>query len=81
MKNEVTWGVIFGVIGVILVSFAISFLCTAAIVALLCWGLPAIGITTIGTWTIAFSWKLVLIVSFVLGLLRGIFSTKVTVNK
>lgn len=72
---------IFAIIGVILASFILSFLCTAAIVALLCWGLPAIGITTIGTWTIAFSWKLVLIVSFVLAILRSIFSTRVTVNK
>ena len=76
MKN-----VIFAIIGIILVSFVVTFLCTAAIVALLCWGLPAIGITTIGTWTIAFSWKLVLIVSFILAVLRGIFSARVTVNK
>ena len=76
MKN-----VVFAIICVILVSFIISFLCTAAIVALLCWCLPAIGITTIGTWTIAFSWKLVLIVSFVLTILRSIFSARVTVNK
>ena len=72
---------IFAIIGVILASFILSFLCTAAIVALLCWGLPAIGITTIGTWTIAFSWKLVLIVSFILAILRSIFSARVTVNK
>lgn len=74
-------GTIFAIIGVILISFILSFLCTAAIVALLCWGLPAIGITTIGTWTIAFSWKLVLIVSFILAILRSIFSARVTVNK
>lgn len=74
-------GTIFAIIGVILFSFILSFLCTAAIVALLCWGLPAIGITTIGTWTIAFSWKLVLIVSFILAILRSIFSARVTVNK
>lgn len=74
-------GTIFAIIGVILASFILSFLCTAAIVALLCWGLPAIGITTIGTWTIAFSWKLVLIVSFILAILRSIFSARVTVNK
>lgn len=72
---------IFAIVCVILFSFIISFLCTAAIVALLCWGLPAIGITSIGTWTIAFSWKLVLLVSFVLAILRSIFSTKVTINK
>ena len=74
-------GTIFAIVGVIIASFILSFLCTAAIVALLCWGLPAIGITTIGTWTIAFSWKLVLIVSFILAILRSIFSARVTVNK
>ena len=72
---------IFAIVGVILFSFIISFLRTAAIVALICWGLQAIGITAIGTWTIAFSWKLVLIVSFVLAILRSIFSTSVTVKK
>lgn len=74
-------GTIFAIIGIILISFIISFLCTAAIVALLCWGFPAIGITSIGTWTIAFSWKLVLIVSLILTILRSIFSARVTVNK
>lgn len=72
---------IFAIIGIILASFILSFLCTAAIIALLCWGLPAIGITAIGTWTITFSWKLVLIVSIVLAILRSIFSSHVTVNK
>ena len=72
---------VFAIIGVIIASFIISFLCTAAIVAVLCWCLPAIGITTIGTWTIAFSWKLVLLVSFILAILRSIFSARVTVNK
>ena len=32
------------VLGIFLLSFAISFLCTAAIVWLLCWALPLIGI-------------------------------------
>lgn len=76
MKN-----IIFAAICIILISFIVSFLCTAAIVALLCWGLPAIGITSIGAWTIAFSWKLVLLISFLLAILRSIFSMKVTVNK
>ena len=72
---------VFAIIGVIIASFIISFLCTAAIVAVLCWCLPAIGITTIGTWTIAFSWKLVLLVSFILAILRSIFSARAAVNK
>ena len=72
---------IFAIVGVILISFILSFFSTAAIVAILCWGLPVIGITSIGTWTIAFSWKLVLLVSCLLTILRSILSTKVTVNK
>lgn len=81
MKNEVTWGAIFAIIGIVLFAFIISFLGTAAIVAILCWGLPALGITTIGTWTIAFSWKLVLVVAVILTILRSIFTTTVRTSK
>lgn len=69
------------VLGIFMLSFAISFLCTAAIVLLLCWALPLIGITTIAGWTVAFSWKLVLIIAIILAILRSIFSSRVTVNK
>ena len=58
----------------ILLSLAISFLLTSGLIWLLCWLLPAIGITAIGTFTIAFSWKLALAVWIILGLLRSIFS-------
>ena len=53
----------------------ISFLITAGLVWLLCWLLPAIGITTIGTFTIVFSWKLALAIWLVIALLRSIFSS------
>ena len=69
------------VIGIIVASFAISFLVTAGLVAIICWGLPLIGIATIGTWTVAFSWKLVVIVAVVMTLLRSIFSVSVKTNK
>ena len=69
------------VLGIFLFSLAISFLCTAAIVWLLCWALPLVGITAIAGWTIAFSWKLVLIIAIILAILRSIFSAHVTVNK
>ena len=58
----------------ILLSLAISFLLTSGLIWLLCWLLPAIGITAIGTFTIVFSWKLALAVWIILGLLQSIFS-------
>lgn len=58
----------------ILLSLVISFLLTSGLIWLLCWLLPAIGITAIGTFTIAFSWKLALAIWIILALLRSIFS-------
>lgn len=58
----------------ILLSFAISFLLTSGFVWLLCWLLPALGITAIGTFVIVFSWKLALAVWIVLLLLRSLFT-------
>ena len=58
----------------ILLFLAISFLLTSGLIWLLCWLLPAIGITAIGTFTIAFSWKLALAGWIILGLLKSIFS-------
>lgn len=58
----------------VLLYLVISFLLTSGLVWLLCWLLPAIGITAIGTFTIAFSWKLALAVWIILALLRSIFS-------
>lgn len=58
----------------ILLSLAISFLLTSGFVWLLCWLLPALGITTIGTFVIVFSWKLALAIWIILVLLQSIFS-------
>lgn len=58
----------------ILLSFAISFLLTSGFVWLLCWLLPALGITAIGTFVIVFSWKLALAIWIVLLLLRSLFT-------
>lgn len=58
----------------VLLYFAVSFLLTSGLIWLLCWLLPAIGITAIGTFTIAFSWKLALAIWIILALLRSIFS-------
>ena len=58
----------------VLLYLAVSFLLTSGLIWLLCWLLPAIGITTIGTFVIVFSWKLALAVWIILALLRSIFS-------
>lgn len=58
----------------ILLSLAVSFLLTSGLVWLLCWLLPALGITAIGTFVIVFSWKLALAVWIVLLLLRSLFT-------
>ena len=58
----------------ILLSLAVSFLLTSGLVWLLCWLLPALGITTIGTLVIVFSWELALAVWIVLLLLRSLFT-------
>ena len=57
----------------ILLSLAVSFLLTSGLVWLLCWLLPALGITAIGTFVIVFSWKLVLVIWIILALLSFIF--------
>ena len=67
------------IIGIILLIYAISFGITAGLVWLITWGLVKIGITTLFGWTVAFSWPLVIVVSAVIAILKGIFS--VTVKK
>lgn len=62
-----------GVILLILLSLAVSFLATSGLVWLLCWLLPALGITAIGTFVIVFSWKLALVIWIILALLGAIF--------
>ena len=57
----------------VLVCLGIDFLFSAGVVWLLCWLLPAIGIVSIGSFVIAFSWKLVLVVWLIVAILRSIF--------
>lgn len=59
---------------IVILSLALSFLLTAGLVWLTCWLLPALGVATIGTLTIVFSWKLAFLVWLILLLLRSIFS-------
>ena len=65
----------------ILTVLAVGFLIEAGLVALFCWALPMIGITTIGSWTVAFSWPLVIAVWVVSSILGGIFKSNVEVRK
>ena len=57
----------------ILLYLVISFLIVSGLVWLLCWLLPALGITAIGTFVIMFSWKLALAIWIILLLLSTIF--------
>ena len=60
-----------------LVFMGISFLFTSGLVWLLCWLLPAIGVATIGSFAIVFSWKLALVVWLILAILRSVFKVVV----
>lgn len=65
-------------VGLLIGTFAVSFLIWGGIVWLLCWALTAIGIVSICGWTVAFSWKLVLIVAIVYTILHSIFSPTIS---
>lgn len=54
----------------------LDFLFTAGLVWLLCWLLPAIGIVSIGSFVITFSWKLVLAVWLIVVILHSVFGRK-----
>ncbi len=59
---------------ILILSLAISFLFTSGLVWLICQLFSALGVATIGTLAIVFSWKLALLVWLILLLLRSIFS-------
>lgn len=59
---------------ILILSLAFSFLFTSGLVWLICQLFSALGVATIGTLTIVFSWKLALLVWLLLLLLRSIFS-------
>lgn len=62
------------VIGLYLVTlvicFALSLLIWGGITWVAVWALTSMGVTTIGSWTVAFSWKLVILIALVFSLLR-----------
>lgn len=75
MKNRFNNVGVLATIFIIVAICGISFLIVAGICALLCWALPAIGITAIGAWTVAFSWKLALVVWLAMFLLKSCLTT------
>ena len=68
---------LFVIIG-LLIGFGLAFLINAATVWIIVTLLKAIGITMIGTWTVAFSWPLVLLFTIITMVIRGILSITIT---
>ena len=62
----------------LLIGFGLAFLINAVTVWIIVALLKAIGITMIGSWTVAFSWPLVLLFTIITMVIRGIFSIKIT---
>ena len=62
---------------IVLAVFAINLLIYGAIVWVLVWALNALGVYAIGSFAVAFSWKLVIIVA----LIASIFSTRINVHR
>jgi hypothetical protein len=62
-------------------AFGLVFLINAATVWIIVTLLKAIGITMIGTWTVAFSWPLVLLFTIITVVIRGIFSITITTER
>ena len=60
---------------IVFIILLLSFLGEAAVVWVVCWALKAIGITAIGSWTVAFSWPLVLVIWIISFALRSMFKS------
>lgn len=71
---------ILSAITALIVSLALSFFCFAGVVWGICILLPMFGVVAIGTWTVAFSWKLVLLLMLIITLLRIVFRSEVEVT-
>ena len=66
------------IIAGLLIGFGLGFFINAAVVWIIVALLKAIGVTMIGTWTVAFSWPLVLLFTIIIAVIKGIFSIKIT---
>lgn len=71
---------LFVIIG-LLIGFGLAFLINAATVWIIVALLKAIGITMIGSWTVAFSWPLVLLFTIITVVIRGILSITITTER
>jgi len=60
-------------IGAIVLTLALSVAIWGGLIWLLCWGLQAIGITSIAGWTVAFSWPLVVVIVIIWTILSLLF--------
>jgi uncharacterized membrane protein len=78
MKGNNAMKHLFYILGLFIGSFITITLIWGGIVWVMCWALIAIGVTTIGSWTVAFSWKLVLIVALTYTILRNIFAPRIS---
>lgn len=56
---------------------AFALLWNAMIVWVLCWGLRALGILTIGTFVVQFSWPLVVVLTVISMFFKGIFNISI----
>jgi hypothetical protein len=72
-----TLSVVLSFVLIILAAFAINLLIYGAIVWVLVWALNALGVYTIGSFVVAFSWKLVIIVALV----ASLFTTRISVHR
>lgn len=74
-------GIIFAYLFALVLGLGLAILGWGVIVWLLVWALHGIGIYTIGTFVVAFSWKLVIVVALIFTVLRSLFLHSVTVKK
>lgn len=75
MKNILS--IVLSFVLIVLAAFAINLLIYGAIVWVLVWALNALGVYTIGSFAVVFSWKLVIIVALV----ASLFSTRINVHR
>ena len=64
---------IVAVVGIVVLGIVVGILINSAIVYGICWGLNAIGITSIFGWTVKFSWPLVILFTVIYAVLRDVF--------
>ena len=61
----------------IIAALALGFFIDAGIVWIICWGLNVIGIHSIGSWQVQFSWPLVIVVILISSLFGRFFRVNV----